>query len=557
MKKKFVNYKISRKLKITFSSIMAAFLIFMAVSVFSLSNMAQDVKEFYDDAYTITEAARGTQQAFISIQKTIYQLTGNFDRTDELLEQLNGYSAAFNECFNTVSEKYDDKEGLMEDFLAQIVGSQDTRDKILSLIAEANPEAVTVLEEEYMPVINTAQGIMDQVIADCNGQAEHFVQMSRLTLWLSLAAMAVVFLVVVFFVLYFYRLICDGIKTPVTQLEEAAVRFSKGDLNGVIEYQSEDELGSLADSLRGTLGALKEYISNISTVLNRMAEKDMTVTVDIDYAGDFGKIKDAMLTIAGAMNETMHRIDGMAQQVSASAAQISQASQSVAEGAMDQSSAVEELLATVSGITGEVDQNAESAQRVSMESEKSVRIVEDGNRYMQELVGVMNKITARAEEISNITKMVNEISDQTNLLSLNASIEAARAGAAGKGFAVVANEIGNLANESANATREIDNLLKQTLSVVDEGSRLAEQTASVLKDVVTASEETNTSIGTISQACSRQADSLKDVLQGLQQIADVVQSNSAISEETSASSEELQSETEQVANMLKEFTLAR
>lgn len=557
MKKKFINYKISKKLKITFTSILAAFVIFMVISVFSLSNVAGKVKQFYNDAYTITGAARSAQQAFISIQKTIYQLTANFDKTAELTEQLDSYSAEFNDNFNIISENFNDTKGLISQFSDEITDSQATRDKIMALIEAGDPSAADVLENEYMPVITSAQNILDEVIAECNVQAEQFVRLSTLTLWFSLSFMLVVFILVVIAVIFFYRRIYSGIKTPVDQLEEAAIRFSQGDLDSVIEYHSEDELGILADSLRHTLDTLKGYISNISFVLNRMANKDMTVTVDIDYMGEFGNIKSAMITIEKSMNDTIHRIEDMSQQVVASATQISQASQSVAEGAMDQSSAVEELLATVNEMTSEVDKNAESAERVSHESEKSVKIVEDGNKYMQELLSVMNKITSRAEEISNITKMVNEISDQTNLLSLNASIEAARAGEAGKGFAVVANEIGNLANESAKATKNIDELLNQTLSVVDEGSKLATQTASVLNDVVIASEGTNTSINSISDACSNQAGSLKQVLEGLQQIADVVQSNSAVSEETSASSEELMAETEHVAQMLGEFTLSK
>lgn len=128
MKKKFVNFKMSKKLKITFTGILAAFILFMLVSVISLSNVSGNLKKFYNEAYVITEAAHGTQEAFISIQKTIYQLTSNFDKTEELLEQLNYYSAEFNANFETVSQNFDDKEGLLNEFLSQIKNSQDTRD---------------------------------------------------------------------------------------------------------------------------------------------------------------------------------------------------------------------------------------------------------------------------------------------------------------------------------------------------------------------------------------------------------------------------------------------
>lgn len=555
MGESFKDYKIKKKLRVAFSGIIITFVIFMLIGMASVSMVAGSVNRFYNNAYAVTQASLKTKEAFVLIQKTIYQLASNFDKTEALLQQLDSYSAQFNENFQILSEKYKGDAKLLEEFKSEMVGSADTRNKILELINNKDSNASKVLEDEYMPVIQSCEEKLDVFIKEANIQAQNFVEQSSRTKLFSMGLLALVFLLGFLYIVVIYRKLFKCLTVPIEELDLAISKFSQGYLKVDFKYSSGDELGTLVKNLESMMSTLMNYITNIREVLGRIAQKDMTVEVDVEYMGDFAPIRTAMETITQAMGETISVISQSSNHVTQTANEIANASQSIAEGAMNQASTIEELLATVNDIAGEVSDNAKDSENVTAVSQKSVERVETGNEYMQKLLEIMNKITSSAEEISKITQMVGEVSEETNLLSLNASIEAARAGEHGKGFAVVASEIGNLANESARSTKEIEKLVNETLKVVADGARMASETAQVLSGVVESSEETNQLIGHISTACNRQAYALDQVVKGLEEVSNVVQGNSAVSEETSASSQELLIGAEEVSEIIARFKI--
>ena len=188
-------------------------------------------------------------------------------------------------------------------------------------------------------------------------------------------------------------------------------------------------------------------------------------------------------------------------------------------------------------------------------SDKTNDRVHDQNSKMSNMLVAMNDIKEKSNEIQKIIKSIDDIAFQTNILSLNAAVEAARAGAAGKGFAVVAEEVRNLAIKSAEAAAETTQYIEASINAVNDGVVLAQEAAASLSEVMTISSETNDIIVDISQKTEEQATALKEVSIGLDQISDVVQQNSATAQENAASCAELDDQVRHLQNILSRFTL--
>ncbi len=378
----------------------------------------------------------------------------------------------------------------------------------------------------------------------------------------SLTRTLVIIAVVAFLVLgsMIFLLIHKSIVTPVKKLDAAARRIADGDLNTKVDYQSNDEFGALADNFGKTADRLHsyiDYIDEIAAVLDEVAHGNLNFQLNLDYAGEFAKIKRALENISASLNDTISQIDTSSQQVSAGAGSLSSSAQSLSQGAAEQAASVEELSATINELSEQVHKNADDAKRINEQVEATADKVESSNKRMQELIHSMTDISNSSMEIDKVIKIIDDIAFQTNILALNAAVEAARAGAAGKGFAVVADEVRNLATKSQEAAKSTADLIKASVAAVQRGSGIADETATSL---VAAAEDIKTIAGEVNEmsaASEHQAESIAQVSEGIGQIADVVQNNSATSEETAASSEELSAQAQLLNELVERFQLKR
>lgn len=350
--------------------------------------------------------------------------------------------------------------------------------------------------------------------------------------------------------------IASGIVRPIHELHNVADKIAKGDLDVEVSVSSNDEIGEVAESIDKTVIRLKDYIKyidEIAEVLEDVGKGNLRYTLKQDYAGEFGKIKTGLENLSAKLAETIEGIDATAIQVTGGAGQISQAAQALAEGAVNQAAAVEELLATVTDISGQVRENAEYAKNAAGDADTVKSNIEYSNQEMGQLVKAMEEINECSDAISAIIANIEEIADQTNLLSLNASIEAARAGEMGKGFAVVANEVGNLSKESVAAVQRSTELIRNSMDAVKRGMDLVGSTAERLSESVEGVVHLTDSINELSSIADRQMESLTEVEKGLNQISNVVNDNSAMSEESAASSEELSAQAATLNDMIEFF----
>lgn len=337
---------------------------------------------------------------------------------------------------------------------------------------------------------------------------------------------------------------------PITAVVDRLKLLAEGDLHSATPIpESNDETATLMSSLTSTVQDLKMVITNIDQHLADISKGNFLIDVNEEYKGDFAQIRHSFEGIIASLSSAMRDIDCNAQSVQHGAVDLAGASQVLAEGATDQASAIEELTATVTDISEKISVNAQNAEKArETVAGMSDQIIES-NEHMKRSTEAMNNIREASNKIAEIIGSIEEIADQTALLALNASIEAARAGENGRGFAVVATQVGALADQSSEAAKNTKDLIQNAIAAVEEGMQLANSTAESLLAVVDHVKVVNNTMTEIAEASDNQAVAANQITEGINQIAGVIQSNSATSEESAAASEELSSQ----ADLLKEL----
>jgi methyl-accepting chemotaxis protein len=400
-----------------------------------------------------------------------------------------------------------------------------------------------------------------QLVPDTSWVAVCFVPEAEILSDVNALTRTLVIIAIVAFIVLgsvIFVLIHKSIVTPVKKLDAAAQRIADGDLNTHVDYHSNDEFGALSDNFGKTADRLHsyvDYIDEIAKVLGEIARGNLAFRLNLDYAGEFAKIKAALENISESLNNTIAQIDTSSQQVSAGAGNLSSGAQTLSQGAAQQAAAVEELSATITELSEQVHKNADDAKQINRQVDSTAASVAESNERMQQLILSMTDISNSSAEIDKVIKLIEDIAFQTNILALNAAVEAARAGEAGKGFAVVADEVRNLATKSQEAAKNTANLIKASGEAVQKGSDIANETAESLLATVEDIKGITTAINELSEASEKQAVSISQVSEGINQIADVVQNNSATSEETAASSEELSAQAQVLNDLVEKFTL--
>lgn len=353
------------------------------------------------------------------------------------------------------------------------------------------------------------------------------------------------------------KMLTQNIVEPVKELQAAVQKLKEGELDIDITYEGGDELGELAADLREACAQMHTVITDSGYLLGEMAEGRFNISTQVEssYVGDFRNVILSMRKLNRQLDATLHQIAESSSQVKVGSEQLAQSAQDLAEGATEQAGAVEELTATIESVTHISEESAENATTAANAAKKAAENAGRNREEINELTGAMARITETSKEIENIIAAIEDIASQTNLLSLNASIEAARAGEAGRGFAVVADQIGKLAADSAQSAVNTRELIGKALEEIEAGNRIVENTMEAIGSVLADMESFAGMASGAAEASRVQADMLKQIEAGIEQISSVVQSNSASAEETSAVSEELSAQAITLEEMIEKFEL--
>lgn len=340
-----------------------------------------------------------------------------------------------------------------------------------------------------------------------------------------------------------------NLRKSFEQLSEVAHQLSRGKVDMKVEKRSNDEFGQLTEEYQHVI----DNIRSQAKVAEEVAGGNMTVDVVPKSEEDLMGI-----SLKHLVNRNLHaltNINDAAYQVTTSSSQVASASEALAQGSTEQASAIEQITASIDDIAEKTKQNANEANTASELVAQAIEEVKKGNQQMQDMMTAMQEINESSESISKIIKVIDDIAFQTNILALNAAVEAARAGDAGKGFAVVAEEVRNLAAKSASAASETAELIEDSIHKVEAGSSIADETAKALEMITAAVQESDAIIKNIAEASNYQATAIAQIDQAIEQVSQVVQTNSATSEECAAASVELSNQASRMRDLLSIYKL--
>ncbi len=550
------NLSIYKKLVLGFGLMLVILLTVSILSALNAKNIGFQAERYYRYTVPNTNSTWTMRSNLISTQRYLLQailVSDSKEIQDNLTlaqtESENVTSALDAFAGNQSSNARANDIAQLRDLLAKAKSSQDEIGNLLaSSSKDSSKKAHDIYNTQYRPIVEQAESIFSSFsdIQRNFAEAQKLEAQSLMSRsWVILIISSLISVLLTFLIA---RIICKSILTPVNEIDHVYKEIAKGNLSTKINYESNDEMGILAENIRKTNALINSYIHDMIQKLNYIANGDLCFTMDLDYIGDFGAIKTAFVKTTSTLSHTLSMIESAAGQVNTGTDQVSSGAQALAAGSTEQASSVEELSASITTISAQAAENSENAKKAAQYVEQTSQNVENGGNHMQQLTVAMDNIGSASDQITNITKVIEDIAFQTNILSLNAAIEAARAGTAGKGFSVVADEVRNLAAKSAEAAKKTADLIQHSVNAVHDGTQITRKTAEILKEISQTTDIIHDIVDKINFSTSDQASSIDQIRLGLEQVSAVVQTNAATAEENSAASEEMSAQ----ANMLRD-----
>lgn len=560
---KYLNkLKIRTKLIITSTIIIILACIAIFSSILCIGSLNNSVDVATRNVLPIVIATQNIRRNIISIERNMLDmvLTDDNQLVNELIDDDKEIAADVDKSVTILEGIVTGKDSEeIEHFREHIMELREVRLSLESMLNQSNGEewekAEKILRNQYMPISEKVRGdlrafsdkIQDTLII-VTGKTQKLSGVGQVISILLAGIFIIISVIMV-------RRIIRDIMEPLDEIENATKALAQGDFSVDVAYTSEDEFGQVCDSMRSSFKELKRIISEMSLLFSELSSGNFTVKPSMTFPGELMEIEISTSNLLEKLNIVFKDIKYSAEKVAGSAEQVSGASQELAEGATEQASSIQELSATFAEISEQVKNTAFNVNKAEELAKFAGNAVNKGQEEMQQMLISVEGIRETSDDISKVIKLIDDIASQTNLLSLNAAIESARAGEAGRGFAVVAEEVRKLAQQSSNAAKETAILIENSINAVERGSSLAKQTNDKLIEIANNVEKVVDVGSDISETAQSQSTSLQELQLGVDQIAVVVQNNSATSEEIAAASEELSGQANTLSSLVAQFKL--
>jgi len=342
-----------------------------------------------------------------------------------------------------------------------------------------------------------------------------------------------------------------AVEKEIDQLVESA---RNGDLSGRIDISNKNGFfKQLGNGFNALLDELASVFDDIALTMSKVANGDLTHTIDKNYRGTFGSVKDDINKTINNLSGVLASLMNAAESINSTSGEISSGNTNLSSRTEQQAASLEETASSMEQLTSTVRNNADNAQQANQVFMSARHSAEKGGTVVSDAINAMNEISTASDKIAEIIGVIDDIAFQTNLLALNASVEAARAGEQGRGFAVVATEVRNLASRSAEAAKQIKTLIQDSVDKVQSGTELVNQSGHTLEAIVTEVKKVSDIVAEIAAASAEQSQGIDQVNAAVTAMDELTQQNAALAEQTSAASANMSERAEEMKNKVSFF----
>ena len=486
----------------------------------------------------ISTQSTGAREAYLSTIDAldingVNKEVNDLDNAAALSGTLQSYTSAVNEVLDICRSAYD----LIS------AGNTDAAENLLF------SESFT---ENLLAMSNNGDTLIDKVDALLTPEVQHHQFILGLFVNITVGGLIIVAAVQILLVAYTSK----AVLKPVRLIKDELVNFAEGNYSSEFAIAEDDsDIGQLSAAINATKKLLRKMTEELAWLLDQIAQGNVSFYINLEYVGEFQAIKTAMNTILDENNKEFRRIRGSSDSISAAADEVSDASVKVAQGGQEQSESIATLSDSVADISKKINDNASNAQSANDYSKKAAASLEKGRKEMAALMDAMNEIEATSQEINKIVRTIEDIAFETNILSLNAAVEAASAGEAGRGFGVVAEQVRLLAGTVAEAVQNTTELIEKSMEAVNKGVQHATETAKTMRAIVEDSQRSNEAVSEIAAAASEEKEAVQAISTQVQRIESVISSNNAVAEQSAASAEELASQASMLRQIMERYQL--
>jgi len=459
--------------------------------------------------------------------------------------------------------------------LDQLVDKYHKTQEWVESKSKAQTAAFAIYENDTKQAVSETQSVLHELVEYFDASSTAAIDEAHDQMDSSVSSMVILSILTGLLGLGAAFVITRGITRPVNEITTVAEALAVGDVEHDIKIDSRDEIGVLANSFRRSVA----YMRDLSTAAESIARNDLTVTVEPQSEKD--ALGNSFKTMISNLVGMVRQLGDNATQLVSAANEIASSSEQMSRGAGDQaqqvnqvSVAIEEMSATIVESARNAGDATDAARGASETATSGGNIVSDTIRGMQEITEsaattaqIVNELATASDRIGEIVSVIDDIADQTNLLALNAAIEAARAGEQGRGFAVVADEVRKLAERTGTATGEITDMIKGIQSdtgravdsmdvagnAVEQGKELVNKAGDSLNEIVLVNQKVMDMIQQIATATEQQSVAAEEISKNVESVSTVTRETAAGAEQSAAAAEELNRQSEGLRQMVAQF----
>lgn len=355
----------------------------------------------------------------------------------------------------------------------------------------------------------------------------------------------------------FSTFIASSISKPIERVKKALLSVAEGDFSVEISNaHGKDEVAVLQNTTASLLRTLSDIIGQANRIMDSIANYDLSISDMNDYPGEFDKLSVSINSIKHMLSNLIVEVQNSVYTVENGSNELAQATSALSQGAVSQASSIQTLADNFSDVVTRIDNNSEHEELINQKLTGLDQNIQTANGQMERLMAAVNSIETMSADIQKIVGTIDSIAFQTNILSLNASVEAARAGELGKGFAVVAEEVRSLAVKCGEASKKTADLVSECVDSIENAKECADATFASLSGIVTDSSEISTAFQNIANDTMEQAQKSKRIQNEVDNISDVVQTNTATAEETAASTALLSEQAKNLKELIRNFRIS-